>query len=212
MKLRTVALSLLFSVVVAGQSNPMLPEMEVSGGECGAMRMDLGFGIVVNRHSTLDRRCYVIRENLPLEFLGTPRLEAVYEQGSRSTRGEFQYRTSAALISLTSERITAFEARFLVFDVFGRWVKTLSATEIADMGGAETFSRTWRWTIYSENEAMQHFASIAFVSKVRTADGKVHRFDSKAVAQAIRELGHEIAEDDLEPTPESGPIKLPNAA
>lgn len=174
--------------------------------------MELGFGIVVNEHSTLNRRCYVIRENLPLEFLGTPRLVAAYEQGRRSTRGEFQYQTSSALVSLTSEQITAFEARFLVFDVFGRRVKTLSATEIADVGGAETFNRTWRWTIYSENEAAKHFASIAFVSKVRTADGRVHSFDPAAVAHAIRKLGHEIAEDDLEPTPDARPIKPSNTA
>ena len=76
--------------------------------------------------------------------------------------------------------------------------RTLSTTEIADIGaGEKKLEGVWR--MLSENECSEHYASIAYVSRVRTQAGRVHAGDTSKVLEEARKFSEKFAETDLEP-------------
>ena len=133
-------------------------------------------------------------------FEGTPGVTTTYQSGSRFATGEYQYSAQVTLAAHASQAVTAFEVRFITFDVFGERMSTLSATEIEDIapGGQKTFE--WRWNLFRENDASRYFASIAFIANVRTADGQVHRANYDSVLDVVRGFAEEATEVDLEPS------------
>ena len=103
---------------------------------------------------------------------------------------------------VSSLPITAFEIRFVLYDVFGSHIKTLSATEVTDIATGEKFDFSgWGWNIYG-NEAYEMFTVVAFLSKARTADGKVWRYDEDAIAEELLKIQVQSTTEDLEPAGE----------
>ena len=153
----------------------VLPEsVATARGQGGSMRTPLRVGVVMNEDSSLLRDWVVIHDGrLPLDFQGTPGVRPAYRDRN------FEYRTTADV--LAAEDLTAFDVRFLTFDVFGERQTTLAATEVVDIPAGTARSFEWAWRITRENDATEHFASIAFVARVRTADGQVHRADYDSV-------------------------------
>lgn len=81
--------------------------------------------------------------------------------------------------------------------MFGRLLKTLSATEVEDFSDVRNFDATWR--VWSENEASEAFASVAYIAQVRTASRGVYEVDRTAVFDQVRKVAKRITEADLEP-------------
>ena len=105
---------------------------------------------------------------------------------------------------VSSVPTTAFEIRFVLYDVFGSHLKTLSATEITDLAKGEKFDfYDWRWGIYG-NEAYEMFTVVAFVSKARTADGEVWRYNEDAIAEELLKIQIQTTTEDLELVEEDG--------
>lgn len=143
----------------------------------------------------MSREYFVLRDDgSPLSISGSAGINVFFDSGSRSS-GEYQYKVPYTVIA--KEPITAFELRVHVLDVFGRLLKTLSATEVRDFDGEKNFNDTWR--ILSENEASEAFASVAYIAQVRTAAGKVYEMDRLAVLDQLRKVGKRITEADLDP-------------
>ena len=107
--------------------------------------------------------------------------------------------------SLTSSvPITAFEIRFVLYDIFGSHIKTLSATEVTDIVATEEFDFSdWGWRAYS-NEISELLTSVAFVSHVRTADGEVWKYDENAIAGELLKIQIQTTTEDLESLGEDG--------
>ena len=173
---------------------------ETTRGQGGSIRTELGFGIVLNEGSSLQREWIAVHDDLPLVFEGTPGVTTSYESGDRFSRGEYRYTAQATLSASLDQPVTAFEVRFVTFDVFGERMSTLSATEIEDIaaGGQRTFD--WEWNLFRGNDASHYFASIAFIANVRTADGQVHVANYDAVLDAVRGFAEEATEADLDPS------------
>lgn len=158
--------------------------------------VELGYGIAVNKSSTLKREWFVVRdESAPAAIEGQAGVYVTYKSGDRSSLGQYQYQVPYQIKA--KEPIAAFEIRVHVLDVFGRLLKTLSATEVGDFSESKTFDATWR--IWSENEAAEAFASVAYVAQVRTASGRVYEADRSAVFDQVRKVAKRITETDLEP-------------
>jgi hypothetical protein len=162
--------------------------------DAGIMRTDLGYGIALNKESTLKREgIAIIDSRLPATLNDSARVITTYE------RENYHY---VGMVSVTArEALTAFEVRFLVFNVFGDRVSVLSTTQIADVPAGATKTFLPKWTIYSENEAEEHYASIGFVARVRTQAGKVIDADLTPVLAEARRFSRKLTEADLAPKP-----------
>lgn len=189
-------------VVLAVGYNPKPADgLEVRKADGGTIKTDLGYGIILNENSTLRRQFVAIMDDLPIEFVGVPGVRTVYEKGGRYTSGSYEYTSNTTIVVTHGPSVTAFEVRFATFDVFGNRVRTLSATEIEDISVGRQTTYDWKWRLYSENDASKYFASVVWVARVRTSDGRVHFANQKHILDVMRQFSADVTETDLDPTP-----------
>jgi hypothetical protein len=175
------------------------PTISMERFEGSSIRTELSRDIVLNKGSTLKREWFVVRDSsAPVAIEGSSGVSVVYKSDGRYSGG-YEYRASYQLKA--QEPVTAVEVRFVVLNVFGGLLKTLTATEVVDFNAAKELSGSWR--IFSENEASEAFASIAYVAQVRTASGKVYEANRSAVFEQVRKVARRITEADLEPKREA---------
>ncbi len=168
-----------------------LPDaVNVATADGGSVRTNLGFGIILNEESTLSRDWVVIHDaRLPVDFEGTPGATTRYDNN-------YEYNVQATLVA--SQPVTAVNARFIAFDVFGERVTTLGATEVVDLAPGEPSRFDWQWRV-GENDASRYFASIAFIARVRTADGQVHHADYNTIVCVAELFALAATVADLDP-------------
>jgi hypothetical protein len=183
------ALLLLVPATLCAQS---AGPVRVERAGAGTMQTDLGLGVVLNQSSTLPREAVLIHDTrLPVEIQQDVGIRTIYED-----RG---YRYSTSIRLNPTEDLTAVEVRYVIFDVWGDKVRTLSLTEVSDMKAGVPKELKPRWNLYSESEAKPHYASIAYVARVRTAAGRVVYADpSPALAEALK-FSKKFTAADLEP-------------
>jgi len=172
------------------------PQLVIERTEGPEVKTTLGYGIVLNKGSSLKREWFVVRDpDAPVQIDGLTGIRVRYNSGERYSSGNFEYNATYSIIP--KEPVSAVEVRFVVFDVFGRLVRTLSSTEVEDAAAKKEFKAGWR--VWSENEASEAFASVAYVAQVRTSAGRVYEANSAAVLEQVRKVSKRITEADLEP-------------
>jgi hypothetical protein len=206
-----MAMLLVAVVGIAGAANAQQPKAPALSGRSvismerypgGGVATDLGYGITLNKTSSLKREWFVVRDdNAPATIEGPVGIGVRYKSGERYSSGQYQYQATYTVRA--KEPLAAIELRVHVFDVFGKLIKTLSATELVDFSDTRAFEAAWR--IWSENEASEAFASVAYLAQVRTAAGRVYEADRSAVFDQVRRVGRRITEADLEPKREAPP-------
>ena len=169
---------------------------EVTRAPGGSIRTMLSQSIVLNEGSTLVREWIAFKHSaLPVKLNGTPGIKTKYDSG-RGYSGSFKYTASFEID--VAEPVTAIEIRFLTFDVWGETGRSLVMTRIKDFApGTHTLDGVWN--LYSENEASEFYASIAYVSRIRTKDGKVLVADVRPVVDEAQKFNGKFTETDLEP-------------
>lgn len=110
----------------------------------------------------------------------------------------FSYKTEYSWQSGETS-LVAVEFRFLTFDVWGVHVRTLVTASIKDFAPRTLLKETSQWALFVENEGMEHYASIGYVSRVRTAEGIVLNADTAFVLREARRFSEQFTEEDLEP-------------
>jgi hypothetical protein len=90
--------------------------------------------------------------------------------------------------------------------VWGERGKSLVLTEIKDFA-AGTHKLEGSWSLFSENEASEYYASVAYVARVRTKDGKVVVADVRPVVEEAKKFYAKFSETDLEPEKPTRPEK-----
>jgi len=181
------------------------PAVVVTRASGGSIRTPLGLGIVLDKDSSLVREWIAIHQAaLPVRLLNTPGITTTYENGGQYSRGAYEY--SAKFSIEVNEPVTAVEIRFLTFDVWGGHSRTLTMTEVRDFAKGTT-ALQGTWSLYSENEASEFYASIAYVARVRTADGRVITADIAPVLEEARKFSAKFSEGDLDPDKPGKPGK-----
>ena len=94
--------------------------------------------------------------------------------------------------------VSAFEIRFVLLDMFGGHLRTLSKTEVKDLGvDDEVILSELRpsgiragadWEA-SWHDVRKLLTVVSFVAHVRTREGVVWRYDEDAISERLRELG-----------------------
>ncbi len=155
-------------------------------------KVHYGYGIVGNESTSLVRERVTIRDSaMPVEFVGSPTLTVGYDDRQYIYTGKAKVKAR--------EAITALEFRIVTFDVFGQHGTTLSSAEMLELKAGEEKDVDGKWGTYDANEATMFLHSVAFIARVRLADGRVVETDQKGVLEEFRKISTTISPDDLAP-------------
>jgi hypothetical protein len=164
---------------------------ELSGG---SVVTNLGYGIQVNKGSSLQRRWFVINDpSCPVQLSGAG-ISTGYQ--SSSIGGDYKYKATG--LATTSETMTAFEVRYLLFDIWGEHLRTLSDTEVSDLKAQVALKDTGSWSTW-ENEVSEVFTVVSFVARVRRPDGTVWQYDASSLLQQVEKIKVTLTEKELAP-------------
>lgn len=166
----------------------------------GSIQTPLGNGVVLNQNSSITREWITISDpGFPTQLVDDTGVCTGYEKDSDSASGHCIYQAKYTV--QTQVPICAMEVRFLTFSLWGRHGVTLSAVEIQDIAPDKTHVFEKKWSLNSEHEACEYHASIAFISQIRTSDGKVLRADIGPILAEAKRFSEKFSAADLEPTP-----------
>jgi hypothetical protein len=181
----------------SGSSNTVnrLTVLQLSGG---SNVTNLGYGIMLNKGSSLQRQWYVVNDPSSAMQLTMAGINTTYH--SSSIGGDYNYVPSGT--GTFQEPVAAFEVRFLLFDVWGEHMKTLSDTEVADLKDQIELSKTGSWRAWSENEVSELLTVVSFVARVRKPDGTVWQYDTKALLEQVDKIKVRLTEKELTPEKE----------
>lgn len=157
------------------------------------MVTNLGYGIQVNKGSSLQRRWFVINDpSCPLRLSGAG-INTVYES---SSGGGYEYRSAG--LANAGEMITAFEVRFLLFDIWGEHIRTLTDTEVSDLRGQISLKDAASWTAW-HTDVSEILTVVSFVARVRRPDGTVWEYDASSLLQQVEKTKVTLTEKELIP-------------
>jgi hypothetical protein len=182
----------------------------VTRAEGGSITTNLGYGIALAKNSALKREWIAVHDtSLPVDLEGTPGVVTAFVPGGYS--GEYRYRSNFSVV--TRSPVQAIEVRFLTFDVWGDHTQTLSYEEVLDIPGNAKREFKGEWRIFAENDAERHYASIAYVARLRLADGRVLLASEAPVLAEAKKFSEKFTAADLEPEPKregkKGPVSNP---
>jgi hypothetical protein len=161
----------------------------------GPVLTDLGYGIQVNKGSTLQRSFVVINDPAsPVTLRGA---------GINTKYGSEHYSFTPIGSATASEAIVAFDVRYVLYDMYGYPTKTLAGSHVTDIAANTSFNleNTGSWYAM-ESDVSDYLTVGVFVANVRTAAGKVWRFNEKSVSRELSKLNLKVSEGSLEPTKE----------
>lgn len=131
---------------------------------------------------------------LPISFAGVLGVRAL----RNATEDIFHYYAEVQW-RVTGEPVAAWESRFLTFNLWGDHVRTLSSTEVRACPAQGVFKASPSWYLGSEAEGEEHLASIGYIARVRTQEGKVLRADTEFILREAQRFSEKFTEEDLEP-------------
>ena len=171
---------------------------EIQRGSGGPIKTELGYGIVINEDSSLQREWIVINDpNMPASLVALTGVNTYYLSGR--SLGEYRYKADVTLE--VKQPLSAIQVNFILFDVWGRHSKSVQMTEVKDFPvGKHSLQGEWR--IFSENDVSEYYASIGYVSRVRTADARVIEMDVGPVVAEGQKFSDKFSASDVEPREE----------
>jgi hypothetical protein len=176
------------SAVAQNKGDGSLQVREEDGGSV-AVRTANG---VLNQGSSLRRTWYVIddqKAEVGLDHAGVfPHLDE---------KEKLQYFMPVGTVS-PKQAISAVELRYVLFDVWGQHLRTLSVTQLADSSTHVDFRGSNQW-VALESEVSQLVTVVSFVARVRTAEGRVWTFDAVRMVPQMQDLGLRVVPADLVP-------------
>lgn len=160
----------------------------------GSVRITWG-ARVVSAKSSLELDWVMVRDTtMGLTFDGPVGVKGYYDSPW------FRYNANLRMHALAP--ITAFEVRVLTFNVWNQFTGTLSFTHLEDMapGQRKAFDRVWG--LYGEGPLREHQRSVAYVARVKFADGTVVVADPTPALKAAQRIQSTVTLQDLEPKEE----------
>lgn len=159
-------------------------------------------GLLVNKDSTLHYEWIIIDDpRMPATFTGVCGVTPAYDALNSSEYSQSYTYVAKYEWQAGDTPLSAIEIRFLTFDVWGSHVRTLCAEEIKDIAPGSKQREESTWRLYSDSEAWHHFASIAYVARVRTRGGAVINADADVILREAQRFTEKFTEADLEAKP-----------
>jgi len=134
---------------------------------------------------------------MPLDFVEPDGVTTKYQSRGEFTSGGYRYTANYRLVARDS--IAAFEVRCSLFDVWGNPTRTVSHTEVEDLAPGPTKEYAPEWELYGENEASEYYASLCFVARVRTRQGRVVAANMDPILAEAEKFSSRFTPANLEP-------------
>lgn len=169
--------------------------LQISRFDGGSVVTDLGYNIRLNSGSTLKRSWVVLNDSeCPIQL----RVAGI---GTAYSEQSYQFKQSGQLSCV--EGLAALELRYILYDVFGRHLKTLSSTYVSDLTTGRTveLQELAEWVAW-ENEVSSFFTSVALVAHVRTAEGRIWRHNEKLLTDELARIELAASSGVLDPSSE----------
>ena len=168
--------------------------LQITQSDGGSVVTKLGYGIKVNDGSTLQRHWYVLNDPSAPVQLSNAGINSVYRESSIG--GDYKYVPVGSITAL--KPISAYEVRFLLFDVFGDHMETLSGTTLVDLTGDRSIAKDGTWRAW-ETEVSEMLTVVAFVARARTADGRIWEFNPAKLLRTVEQVKVKLTEKELTP-------------
>ncbi|GJQ22186.1 MAG: hypothetical protein HBSIN02_25410 [Bacteroidia bacterium] len=184
-----------FAISILISSHAVSQSIKVSTEDGGSVVTELGYGVKVNKNSTLRRSFITFNDPACPVQLNSAGIKTLYDDRS------YSYKPVGTLNA--SEQVSAIDVRFLLYDVFGDHIKTLRGTYVGDVAPNNAFQLkdigSWRaW----ENEVSELLTVVSFVAQVRTQSGKLWRYNEKAIGEEMSKVRLKVSSGVLDPTKE----------
>jgi len=165
--------------------------IEVAIVDGGSVITELGYDIKVNENSSLRRIWMIFNDpSCSVQLIN-------FGITTKYSNRNYSYNATGTL--QVTEPITAIEVRFILYDVFGEHIKTLSGNKVEDMKGEVESWGKWRaW----ESEVSGLLTVVSFVAQVRTEDGKIWRYNEEGLEEELQKVRLQIMEGLLVPKKE----------
>jgi hypothetical protein len=184
-----VALLLLFAGSTVAQVNGDAT-LQVREDDGGSVVVRTANGLM-NQTSSLKRRWFAIDDSSsPVRLNRT----GVFTHFDEKQQVPFFVTIGTAS---PKQAISAIEVRYLLFDVWGEHLRTLSLTRLTD-SSTNVDLREAGWPAF-DSEAVKLVTVVAFVARVRTAESQVWTYDPERMLLQIQSLGLRATGPDLMP-------------
>lgn len=161
------------------------------------LKFNLGYNVFLNEGSSLLTEWIAIHDTSILaDFAGTPGIFLNYESSTKYSSGGYKYKAQYEITPI--EDLYSIEVRFITFNIWGERKSNLSATEVMDLKAGKTYKFEPTWKESSENEASRYYASIMYIARTRTKDGKILQANLGAVVEEAKKFSSKFTESDLE--------------
>jgi hypothetical protein len=169
----------------------------------GSVAIPYGFGAVSSKSSLELQWVMVVDSSLGLVFEGPVGAEGVYDKP--------YYRYSVNMKMKALKPVTAFEVRILAFSVWKDFEVLLAFSQLEDLAAGQQKSFKRLWGYYGESQLRDHYVSVAYVARVRLADGSTIIADTAPVLKAAQAIQSSVTIQDLTPKPEPIPSLTPQS-
>jgi hypothetical protein len=161
----------------------------VTKADGGPMTIDLG-NRKVNEGSKLARQWVTIHDKIfPVDIVNTA--------GITLTPYVRDFRYAAKYEVEVTEPIVAIQVCFVLFNVWGEKIQSLSHMAIVDLPrGRHELNADW---VVENDTPTEYFASICYVARVRTQAGKILYFNPEPVIAEAKQFTPQFSLADLTP-------------
>jgi hypothetical protein len=173
----------IFSLLIISFNAYSQPQLDLKEFDGGSVITNLVSGIQVNKDSTLKRKWFVINDNTcPIQLNNSG-----INTGFKNSELSYYYWVSGRFEAKTA--ISAYEVRFILFDVWNEYLTTLAGTNIKDLTTFDKYllGDSWSW-FASENDVSELYTVVSFVAHVRTPDGSVWIYNNDGIAEQIKSI------------------------
>ena len=194
--MKRIFLSCCFILAAPAMAQGPARQITLDKSDGGSVVTELGYGISVNKGSTLVRRWFTLNDDTCPVSLERSGIQTVY----KSERYSGSYSFAPAGTARAAKPVRAVYIVFALFDVWGERMRNLGLSEVTDLpeGGSVPFKSSW---YASENDVSEFHTSVSFVDRVMLADGTIWRADRRAIAAKLSEVQIKVSESGLEREP-----------
>lgn len=188
-------ISILFISAILSTVVLYAQQITVNNYDGGSVVTELGHGIKVNAQSTLIRSWVVFNDSSCPVHLDRSGLKSIY--------GDREYNYIPEGNASVRENVTAFDVRFILYDVFGDHIKTLTCGQVKDIptGAVIELKNLGSWRAL-EIEISGLLTIVSFVAQVRTSSGIIWKYDAKLINEELSKLKLKATNGILEPMKE----------
>ncbi len=134
----------------------------------------------LNMESSLSRDWIILNDTAcPIQLSNSVGINTIYKDRS------IRFIPMGSIKTL--QPITAFEIVYVLYDVFGEHLLSLSNVEIADIESSKLLKNGDSWYA-TDNQVAEYYTCVSFVMKVRTKDGIIWNYDPLSISKELGKI------------------------